>query len=105
MATTKRLTPAQKKKWVAALRSGRYMQGLGYLHDHGTYCCLGVLACTLGAKPEDFGYATSLTRDDGINSKFCVLPIITQERLWTLNDDDEMPFDLIAQYIEDDPRI
>ena len=35
-------------RWVAALRSGKFRQGTGYLHCHyhGTYCCLGVL-CTL----------------------------------------------------------
>lgn len=36
-----------KTKWVAALRSGEYQQGRGYLNrtdDEGTkYCCLGVL--------------------------------------------------------------
>ena len=30
------------KKWVAALRSGRYKQGLGWLNRGGRYCCLGV---------------------------------------------------------------
>lgn len=32
-----------KKEWVAALRSGEYKQGRGYLCDYGLYCCLGVL--------------------------------------------------------------
>jgi hypothetical protein len=30
------------KKWVAALRSGKYEQGKGYLNIGGTFCCLGV---------------------------------------------------------------
>ncbi len=32
-------------KWVKALRSGKYKQGYGRLHDAETkgYCCLGVL--------------------------------------------------------------
>ena len=31
-------------KWVAALRSGHYSKGTGYLQDkHGGFCCLGVL--------------------------------------------------------------
>jgi hypothetical protein len=34
-----------KKKWVAALRSGKYPQGIGRLcSSDGSYCCLGVLA-------------------------------------------------------------
>lgn len=31
------------KKWVTALRSGKYKQGKEYLCDDGKYCCLGVL--------------------------------------------------------------
>lgn len=35
-----------KKKWVTALRSGKYKQGRGQLYDRATgkYCVLGVLA-------------------------------------------------------------
>lgn len=34
-----------KDKWVEALRSGKYEQGIGYLHDltNDKFCCLGVL--------------------------------------------------------------
>lgn len=32
-----------KQRWVAALRSGEYLQDAGYLHNRGGYCCLGVL--------------------------------------------------------------
>jgi hypothetical protein len=34
-----------KAKWIAALRSGEYKQGIGVLHHpvKKTYCCLGVL--------------------------------------------------------------
>lgn len=42
-----------KDKWVAALRSGKYMQGVGALRRLGEkgvyYCCLGVL-CDLAVK-------------------------------------------------------
>jgi|SRR5580658_10386078 hypothetical protein len=31
------------KKWVAALRSGKYNKGKGQLQVLDTYCCLGVL--------------------------------------------------------------
>lgn len=36
-------------KWVAALRSGEYLQGRGMLANGGKYCCLGV-ACDLAVK-------------------------------------------------------
>lgn len=31
------------KKWLTALRSGKYKQGYGRLYDGNGYCCLGVL--------------------------------------------------------------
>lgn len=39
-----------KKKWVQALRSGKYKQTIGQLYDDGDgFCCLGVL-CDLHRK-------------------------------------------------------
>lgn len=32
-----------KKRWVEALRGGKYQQGFNALHREGTFCCLGVL--------------------------------------------------------------
>lgn len=48
------MKPEVKEKWVAALRSGEYQQGLNVLahrDDEGamSYCCLGVL-CDLAVK-------------------------------------------------------
>lgn len=38
------MNPAIVARWVAALRSGRYMQGQQYLNTPGQgFCCLGVL--------------------------------------------------------------
>jgi len=38
-----KMKKAEKTKWVAALRSGKYKQGKGALrHSDNTYCCLGV---------------------------------------------------------------
>lgn len=41
-----KLEPGVKAKLVAALRSGEYEQGVGYLQKEGKFCCLGV-ACDL----------------------------------------------------------
>lgn len=40
-----KLKPAIKARWVAALRSGKYIQGRGALHSTAPdrFCCLGVL--------------------------------------------------------------
>jgi hypothetical protein len=40
-----------KAQWTAALRSGEYVQGHGYLNADGKLCCLGVL-CELAVKAE-----------------------------------------------------
>jgi len=52
-----------KAAWVAALRSGSYSRGTGYLrqrNDKGRlqYCCLGVL-CNLGAQAKNKWYEDS----------------------------------------------
>ena len=39
-------------KWIAALRSGNYKQGKGYLKKGDCHCCLGVLCEVAGIKPE-----------------------------------------------------
>lgn len=46
------MTPDLKEQWVAALRSGEYKQGPGWLRRGDKFCCLGVL-CDLVA-PEDW---------------------------------------------------
>lgn len=46
---SKKMNPAIKRKWLAALRSGEYMQGRRKLRHAGRFCCLGVL-CNLHAQ-------------------------------------------------------
>jgi hypothetical protein len=43
------MKPEIAKKWIAALRSGKYMQTTGRLRDGNSFCCLGVL-CNLHAQ-------------------------------------------------------
>jgi hypothetical protein len=38
------------KRWVQALRSGKYQQATGVLYDGNGYCCLGVACDVLGIK-------------------------------------------------------
>jgi hypothetical protein len=38
-----------KRKWINALQSGEYKQGVAYLRNGMKFCCLGVL-CDLHAK-------------------------------------------------------
>lgn len=47
------MNPIIKAKWVAALRSGEYKQGMGSLRSSSNeFCCLGVL-CDLHSKEID----------------------------------------------------
>lgn len=41
-----------KAKWIEALRSGKYIQAKGQLHDGDGFCCLGVLCDVLGVNKE-----------------------------------------------------
>lgn len=44
-----KMDPKVKARWVEALRSGKYGQGVGMLRDKdGHYCCLGVLCEVTG---------------------------------------------------------
>ena len=37
-----------KRKWLEALRSGKYKQGNTFLNRNNKFCCLGVLADIMG---------------------------------------------------------
>lgn len=52
-----KLKAKYKKKWLKALRSGKYEQGEGVLLYHGKYCCLGVLCDVVKDEmKEDFDF-------------------------------------------------
>lgn len=52
-----------KKKWIAALRSGDYLQGRGVLRTRdSSYCCLGVL-CDIYSKETGINFWETI--DDG----------------------------------------
>jgi len=44
-------------RWVKALRSGKYKQGIGYLNKDNKFCCLGVL-CDLATKSKSINIQT-----------------------------------------------
>lgn len=87
-----------KREWVAALRSGKFKQGLGYLQKGDKFCCLGV-ACriagvTMPRKLDDrstFSFAP-LNKAIGLNPE-------VSRRLGNMNDSGT-PFSDIADYIE-----
>lgn len=66
------MKPEIKEAWIAALESGQYEQGQGYLHrldpdNKDTYCCLGVL-CELATEAgicEKFNFTPLTIAYDG----------------------------------------
>jgi hypothetical protein len=105
---------ALKKKWVRALRSGKYKQGERYLRKGDAFCCLGVLADVHGCrwkkesptlysligKIHDLGGGSKTTAD--LTPKFLVKVGLDQDHSGTLismNDRGDN-FNVIADYIE-----
>ena len=94
------MDPVLKKKWVAALRSGKYEQGKEALRNGDKYCCLGVL-CEIetGAKPNKVPFPSNARKERlGLTSKEC-------ETLAEFNDGDRpirkpWSFKRIATWIE-----
>ena len=111
------------KKWVAALRSGKYTQARGQLRKTEGFCCLGVL-CDLRPQTrwtKRLGGRDKLKLRSGNNSRsISMLPnvvqkwagmkslggklpgaqLVTRGYLWQLNDIDKMNFNEIADVIE-----
>lgn len=110
-----------KKRWVEALRSGEYTQGRHTLKTpEDTYCCLGVL-CEI-AKEDGVGYWDDFGNFVVDESDFSsgTLPVGVAEWAGTggnldprveygggsyclssLNDSVELPFDRIADLVEE----
>lgn len=92
-----------KKKWVEALRSGKYQQGKYYLKDGDTYCCLGVAGVVNGCVAELMEFKGSTF--DEIYKEVTPIPLdyYTIGRLTGMNDGtsgDPKSFSEIADYIE-----
>ena len=92
------MDPAIKKKWVAALRSGEYEQGQGYLQKDGKFCCLGVLCHVCGAE-ESLGRLTDWPDANTTDSSRLTWPEVNE--LAAMNDDDNLSFPEIADWIEE----
>ena len=119
---------AERDEWTAALRSGDYGQGLGYLMNttRNVGCCLGV-KCDLDVKAGRYGVSWALTDGESFyNNRLQVqdgnpdpdenygrpafpsswllsrwgLSVRTTQQLASLNDS-QMPFRMIADWIDE----
>jgi hypothetical protein len=97
-----------KNKWIAALRSEKYQQTQGVLHDREGFCCLGVLCDISGLdtwRDNDDGLGCYSFRDhfDELPPEmymFSGLTVKDSSTLIKMNDVDEASFEKIATYIE-----
>lgn len=100
---------ANRRKWVEALRSGKYEQGEGCLRDsNGRYCCLGVLTELAGAPYVDFGdgggFESKQARDFvGLAQTGGYIHQGIASSLWSMNDGGAT-FAEIADIIESEPK-
>jgi hypothetical protein len=93
-----------KVKWIAALRSGKYRQGLGRLRGgDNSYCCLGVLCDVRDSTAWNgntytnnsvVGMAKNLLDEVGISQD-------VHNLLAAMNDEDKQTFPDIADWIEE----
>jgi hypothetical protein len=83
-----------KAKWVEALRSGKYEQGVIHFESGGRFCCLGVLCTVRGLPTTTPGFIGNNWKgvDDVVDGEM-------QRTLWKMNDGGT-PFPEIADYIE-----
>lgn len=120
--TYDKMDPEVKVKWLEALRSGKFTQGVGYLKTYsGCNCCLGVLAEVNGVPsapaPDDYeegSYFYSFPDrersefDDNIQTpdNYCGIHPKARNHLMNMNDGSESvdrrySFAEIADYIEE----
>ncbi|CAB4140973.1 hypothetical protein UFOVP401_47 [uncultured Caudovirales phage] len=121
-----------KKRWVAALRSGKYRQGSGHLRKDGCYCALGVLCDLFVQDREHEGVSWDTTFDEyyfvryekdqatyyyeflnpavmkwaGVRHENPAFWMESAEEYFTvsdLNDDQTLSFEEIATIIEESP--
>lgn len=92
------LTQKEKKKWVKALRSGRYKAGTEILYnkENNTFCCLGVEA-VVNRRAKRGDLESKCFRQD------CIIGSKVQEELAELNDGD-WHLD-VASFLTDEEKI
>lgn len=115
------MNPEIKAQWVAALRSGDYLQGVGSLRYEGgfdgsmRYCCLGVL-CDLAVKAGvgawiggydewvgggvEYGHDGYVSLPGSRVTDWAGLALPAASELANINDVERQGFEYIASYIE-----
>jgi hypothetical protein len=113
-----KLTPNQAR-WVAELRSGKYRQTMNRLEDNQGMCCLGVAASIFIPETREPREGRCFAYDNHTGEAPPILQRILRLRgstgeyddgrsgscLTSLNDDDQLSFAEIADFIEQNPTL
>lgn len=94
-----------KEKWIEALTSGRYKQGMGFLKTRGEdntsyYCCLGVLADIINPNGWESGNGDSYYWGDSDELLFTNTLSTAVQQTLSVKNDEGIPFSEIAEYIK-----
>jgi hypothetical protein len=90
------------KKWVAALRSGKYKQAQFAMHkSDGSHCCLGVARELMEDKSDADAYG-AVARWLGIPNEGDLISYGGLDKFVQLNDHFNQSFAHIADYVEDE---
>jgi hypothetical protein len=92
-----------KRKWVAALRSGKFKQAQESLYNDGGYCCLGV-ACVIHAgrkiRPKNTPMPTKALLPKEVFESLFTGKEYMAGKLASMNDEKNWSFNRIAAWIE-----
>lgn len=98
---------ANVKKWVKALRSGKFKQCREKLFDGKGYCCLGIVCVLAGMKPKKKGNSFYFGKERSYLPRTAERwlgvehnPTIGYRLATTLNDENRHSFSKIADEIE-----
>lgn len=102
------INPEFKAKWIAALRSGEYTQGIAnlYTDESDSFCCLGVAGLIAGVPKERMNRKTNPTLDLVYTEVCPGLEDVDRAELIQMNDgtdkywNEKKTFEEIADHIE-----
>jgi len=99
MKIKNKLSKVLKNRWIKALRSGEYKQGIGQLFNKAdnSYCCLGIYCKVNDIKITNFGKDMDRKGYMPLNN---LIGHDNVSKLWNMNDAKNYSFQKISEWIE-----
>ena len=89
-----------KRRWVEALRSGRYKQAFGTIRAGTKFCALGVLADVIDHEAWEGSMWLGGFTGSVVNAVSDTFMCDSLQRVYELNDDKRRSFHAIADWVE-----